>query len=40
MNFGAKKPRIEMIKKGVFGGMYFRDIYSGGTKNHGKNSIS
>ena len=38
MNFGAKKPRIEMIKKGVFGGMYFRDIYSGVTRKWYKKS--
>ena len=29
MNFGAHKTPGEIIKKGVFGGTYFRDIYSG-----------
>ena len=29
MNFVAKKTPVEVIKKGAFGGTYFRDIYSG-----------
>ena len=29
MDFGANKTPIEVIKEGVFGGTYFRDIYSG-----------
>ena len=28
MDFGANKTPIEIIKKGVFRGTYFRDIYS------------
>ena len=45
MDFGANKTPTEVIKESTFGGMYFRDIYSGvtgkcGTKNHGKNLIS
>ena len=28
MDFGANKTPIEIIKEGVFGGTYFRDIYS------------
>ena len=28
MDFGANKTPIEIIKGGVFGGTYFRDIYS------------
>ena len=28
MDFGANKKPIEVIKKGAFGGTYFRDIYS------------
>ena len=28
MDFGANKTPVEMIKKGAFGGTYFRDIYS------------
>ena len=45
MDFGANKTPTEVIKESAFGGMYFRDIYSGvtgkcGTKNHGKNLIS
>ena len=31
MNFGANKTPVEIIKKGAFGGIYFRDIYSGVT---------
>ena len=29
MDFGANKTSVEVIKKRVFGGTYFRDIYSG-----------
>ena len=29
MDFGANKTPIEVIKKGAFGGIYLRDIYSG-----------
>ena len=29
MEFGANKTPIEVIREGVFGGTYFRDIYSG-----------
>ena len=29
MDFGANKTAVEIIKEGVFGGTYFRDIYSG-----------
>ena len=29
MKFGANKMPIEVIKEGLFGGTYFRDIYSG-----------
>ena len=29
MRFGANKTPVEVIKKGGFGGIYFRDIYSG-----------
>ena len=29
MKFVANKTSVEMIKEGVFGGTYFRDIYSG-----------
>ena len=28
MDFGANKTPVEVIKKGVFGGTYFREIYS------------
>ena len=28
-DFGANKTPVEIIKKGAFGGTYFRDIYSG-----------
>ena len=28
MNFGTNKTPVEIIKKGAFGGTYFRDIYS------------
>ena len=29
MDFGANKMPIEVIRESVFGGTYFRDIYSG-----------
>ena len=29
MNFGVNKKFVEVINEGVFGGTYFRDIYSG-----------
>ena len=29
MGFGANKTPIDVIKKGAFGGTYFRDICSG-----------
>ena len=29
MDFGASKTSVEVIKERVFGGTYFRDIYSG-----------
>ena len=29
MGFGAHKTFVEMIKEGVFGRTYFRDIFSG-----------
>ena len=38
MDFGANKTPIEVIKKGVFGGTYFRDIYAGVNKKWYKNS--
>ena len=28
MDFGASKMPLEVIRKGPFGGTYFRDIYS------------
>ena len=31
MDFGANKTHIEVIREDVFGGTYFRDIYSGVT---------
>ena len=31
MDFGANKTPVEVLKKGAFGGTYFRDIYSGVT---------
>ena len=45
MDFGANKTLVEIIKKGAFGGTYFRDIFilmllENGTKSHGKNLIS
>ena len=38
MEFGANKRPIEVIKKGAFGGTYFRDIYSGVNRKWHKNS--
>ena len=38
MDFGANKMPIEVIKEGVFGGTYFRDIYSGATREWYKKS--
>ena len=29
MNFGGNKTPVEVIREGGFGGIYFRDIYSG-----------
>ena len=29
MGFGANKTAVDVIKKGAFGGTYFRDVYSG-----------
>ena len=29
MGFGANKTPVKIIKEGAFGGIYFRDIYSG-----------
>ena len=29
VDFDANKTPVEVIKKGAFGGTYFRDIYSG-----------
>ena len=29
MDFGVNKTPVKVIKKGTFGGPYFRDIYSG-----------
>ena len=29
MDFGANKTPVEVIREGAFGGVYFRDIYSG-----------
>ena len=31
MDLGANKTPIEVIREGVFGGTYFRDLYSGVT---------
>ena len=36
--FGANKTPVEVIKKGAFGGKYFRDIYSCVTRKWYKNS--
>ena len=38
MNFGANKTPVEVIRKGAFGGTYFRNIYSGATGKWYKNS--
>ena len=38
MDFGANKMPVEVIKEGVFGGTYFRDIYSGVTRKWYKKS--
>ena len=38
MDFGANKVPVEVIKEGVFGGTYFRDIYSGVTRKWYKKS--
>ena len=44
MDFGANETPIEIIKEGVFGGTYFKDIYSGvmvnGTETHGKSLMT
>ena len=37
MNFSPNKTPIGIIKKGAFGGTYFRDIYSGINKKWYKN---
>ena len=41
MEFNPNKTPVEIIKESVFGGTYFRDIYSvlieNSTKIHGKN---
>ena len=29
MGFGANKTLVDVLKEGAFGGIYFRDIYSG-----------
>ena len=38
MDFGTNKTPIEVIKKSIFGGTYFRDIYSGVNNKWCKNS--
>ena len=38
MDFGANVMPVEMIKKGAFGGTYFRDIYSSVNNKLYKNS--
>ena len=44
MTFGTIKTTIEVIKKGSFGGAYFREIYScllvNGTESHVKNLVT
>ena len=44
MDFGANRTPVEVIKKGTFGGTYFRDIYIcvsvNGTESHEKNLMS
>ena len=32
MDFGANRMLVVVIREGVFGGTYFRDIYSGVTR--------
>ena len=43
MDFRPNVTPIEVIKKGAFGGTYFRDIYSvlpiNGIRTHGKNLV-
>ena len=38
MDFGPYVSPVEVIKKGAFGGTYFRDIYSGVNDRFYKNS--
>ena len=38
MDFGCNISPVEVIKKGAFGGTYFRDIYSGVNDKFYKNS--
>ena len=38
MDFGTNKSPIEIIKKGAFGGTYFRDIHSNNNGKWYKNS--
>ena len=38
MDFNPNKTPVEIIKEGVFGGTYFRNIYSDINKNWHKNS--
>ena len=38
MNFSPNKTPIEVIREGVFGGTYFRDLYSGINEKGYKNS--
>ena len=38
MDFNPNISPVEVIKKGAFGGTYFRDIYSGVNDNFYKNS--
>ena len=38
MDFGAVKTPVEVIKEEAFGGIYFRDIYSGANKKWYKKS--
>ena len=44
MDFGANKTHVEIIKKGAFGGTYFRGIYVvlmvNGMESHEKNLMS
>ena len=39
MDFGTNKTHIEVIKEGVFGGTYFRDIYSNVNSKFCKDSL-